>query len=168
MDGIRSKTVNRDTERIVYDESVRVLDAQETSLAGLRGRAGTLLAASALVTAFLAPPALEVAGSDGVVRHFNCWTWAATAAFVGVVVAALVILWPYKWVFGHAAHDLMDHLLDVNPPADEATILRHLAYYNDVNHSSNADKLRWLFGAFELGCLLLAAEIGFWLAALAL
>lgn len=38
------------TEEIVYDESVRVLDSQDT---GLRGRAGTLLAAASLATAFL-------------------------------------------------------------------------------------------------------------------
>jgi hypothetical protein len=52
--------MNPVTERIVYDESVRALSYQDEVLSGLRTRAGTLLAAAALVTAFLAPAALEV------------------------------------------------------------------------------------------------------------
>lgn len=37
----------------------------------------------------------------------------------------------YEWIFGHRSHQLMDDLLDPDPPADEAALLRHLAYYND-------------------------------------
>lgn len=157
------------TERIAFDESVRVLESQEGVLTGLRGRAGTLLAAASLVTAFLAPAALEVrdAAKQTVVREFDTLAWLATASFVAVVAAALVVLLPYKWVFGHSSHQLMDQLLDPNPPGDEATVLRHLSYYNDENHNANATKLGRLFLTFEVGCLLLVVEVAFWLAALA-
>jgi len=157
------------TERIVCDESTRLLASQDVVLTGLRGRAGTLLAAASLVTAFLAPPALEVRDpqTNAVVREFHTLAWIATGSFVAVVVAALIVLLPYKWVFGHSSHELMDKLLDPTPPADEATVLRHLAYYNDVNHTENGTKLGRLFVVFELGCLLLIVEIVFWLAALA-
>lgn len=160
-------SVDAITERIVFDESVRVLASQEEVLAGLRARGGTLLAAASLVTAFLAPAAFGAEVGGAVAREFDGWAWGATAAFVGVVGATLVVLWPYEWVFGHSSHDLMDKLLDPKPPADEATVLRHLAYYNDVNHTANADKLGWLFLAFALGCVLLAAEIMLWLRAVA-
>jgi hypothetical protein len=160
--------VSATTERLVFDESARILASQETVLAGLRGRAGTLLAAASLVTAFLAPAALEVRdpGTSRVVRHFDSWAWLATGSFVALVVAALIVLWPYQWIFGHNAHELMDNLLDVDPPADETTVLRHLAYYNEENHEANAKKLGRLFLAFGVGCILLAAELAFWLAAL--
>ena len=157
------------TERIVYDESVRVMASQEDVLTGLRGRAGTLLAAASLVTAFLAPAALEARDpkTHELVRQFDALAWIATGSFVAVVIAALVVLWPYDWIFGHSSHDLMDQLLDAKPPADEATVPRHLAYYNDENHTTNAAKLGRLLLAFEIGCILLTVEIGVWLAALA-
>jgi hypothetical protein len=154
------------TEKIVYEESVRLLASQESNLAGLRARAGTLLAAASLVTAFLAPPALEANRNLATVRVFDGLAWAATGCFVGLVIVSLAVLWPYKWTFGHDAHKLMDDLLDTDPPADEETLLRHLSYWNDVNHTSNLATLRPLFFAFGLGCVLLAAEIGLWLAAL--
>lgn len=166
MSAVASAAMNSVTERIVYDESVRLLASQETTLAGLRGRAGTLLAAASLVTAFLAPPALETTRRGNVVRVFDGFAWSATGCFVGLVIVSLVVLWPYRWIFGHDAHQLMDDLLDPDPPTDEAVLLRHLAYWNDVNHTSNAEKLEWLFVAFGLGSVLLAAEIAFWLAAL--
>lgn len=160
--------MNSATEKIVFDESVRILASQETVLSGLRGRAGTLLGAASLVTAFLAPLALE--GRDPTtgeaVRVFDALAWAATGAFVGVIVAALLVLWPYRWVFGHSSHELMDEFLDADPAADEASLLRHLSYYNDVNHTANATKLGRLFYIFAIGCLLLAVEIALWLAAL--
>ena len=57
---ILDSTMDPVTERIAFDESVRVLESQEAVLTGLRGRAGTLLAAASLVTTFLAPAAVEV------------------------------------------------------------------------------------------------------------
>jgi hypothetical protein len=161
--------MNAVTERLVFEESERLLASQETALAGLRSRAGTLIAAASLVTAFLAPPALEAFDphTEMTVHRFDMFAWLATASFVGVLIAALGVLLPYGWIFGHSAHKLMDDLLDVDPPADEATVLRHLAYYNDVNHTSNAKKMWKLFLAFALGCALLVAEVAFWLASLA-
>jgi hypothetical protein len=161
--------MNPTTERLVFEESVRVLASQEAVLGGLRARAGTLLAAASLVTAFLAPPALEVSdsGRKATIHEFDVWSSLATGSFVVLVIAAVVVLWPYEWVFGHSSHELMDSLLDPEPPADESAVLRHLAYYNDENHNANAVTLGWLFLAFAVGCLLLLAEIGFWLAALA-
>jgi hypothetical protein len=158
------------TERIVYNESVKRLASQESVLSGLRARAGTLLGAASLVTAFLAPQALRVersaAGASAKAAMFDTLAWVATGAFVGVVLCAMAVLLPYKWIFGHSAHELMDHLLDPEPPNGEARLYRHLAYYNDVHHTANATKLGRLFFIFALGCVLLAAEIGLWLFAI--
>src|SRR5262245_61945265 len=122
--------MNAATERIVFEESARLLASQEASLDGLRGRAGTLIAAASLATAFLAPPALEVFDpiTRTTVHQLDTFAWLATASFVLVLITTLLVLWPYSWIWGHSAHALMDQLLDVEPAADEATVLRHLAY----------------------------------------
>jgi len=158
--------VNAITERIVFEESTRLLASQEAVLAGLRERAGILLAGATLVTSFLAPPALEHRTGAVTTQQLTGFSWAAVGAFAAAVIASLVVLWPYQWVFGHSSHSLMDELLDTSPPADEASIFRHLAYYNDTHHSANQAKLWGLFVAFEIGCLAVAAEIGLWIAAI--
>jgi hypothetical protein len=152
---------------MIHEESVRNLEAQASILDGLRERAGTLLAAAALVTGFLAPPALKVSdGSSTSEYHFICLSWAATGCFVGAVVASLVVLLPRKWTFGHDAHDLMDKFLETDPPSKPRELYYHLAYYNEKHHKTNAKKMGWLFLAFGLGCGCLAAEIGLWLGAI--
>lgn len=153
--------------KVVHDESVRNLRDQATILDGLRERAGTLLAAAALVTAFLAPPALRTADTaSGVSYQFGRLAWAATGCFVAAVVAALVVLLPRKWTFGHDAHDLMDKFLDSEPRGSVDEIHYHLAYYNELHHRDNATKLGRLLVVFGIGCACLAAEIGFWLSAI--
>jgi hypothetical protein len=152
--------------RIIYAESVRNLERQAVTLDGLRERAGTLLAAAALVTAFLAPPALKVSESSTRASfHFGLLAWLATGAFVGVVLTSLGVLLPKSWVFGHGAWDLLDKFVEAKPPRDEVELQYHLAYYNEEYHEANAKKIGWLFLVFAAGCALLAAEVGFWLAA---
>lgn len=154
--------------KVIYEESVRLLQNQSASLDDLRGRAGTLLAAASLVTAFLAPPALKVNDAAGKAQYnFTCLAWLATGAFVGVTVTSLIVLLPRKWTFGHDAHDLMDKFVESTPPGDEEALYYHLAYYNELHHRQNSSKLGCLFGCFGVGCGLLAIEIGCWLALIA-
>lgn len=159
-----------DVRSVVLDESVRNLQNQATILDGLRDRAGTLLAAAALVTAFLAPPALKVTDSSGKADYaFSYLSWAATGCFVGAVLMALLVLLPKrKWLFGHDIWTLMDQFFQTDPKIrEDAEALRyHLTYYNEKHHRSNSKKMGWLFWWFGLGCALLAAEIGLWLAAI--
>jgi hypothetical protein len=57
--------VSEEAERIVYEESVRALMQQKEVLDGLRARAGTLLGAVSIATAFLSSQALDVPELDG-------------------------------------------------------------------------------------------------------
>ena len=135
-------------------------------------RAGTLVAAAAVVTAFLAPTALKTTtitkqGSSVAGVHFSWLAWVATSCFAAGIVAALAVLWPYTWIWGHNPHDLLDKFDDPDRPRDEAALYYHLAYYNENHHANNANKMKHLYFSFEAGCMLLAAEIGFWIAAIA-
>jgi hypothetical protein len=159
-------------KKIIYAESVRLLEGQSSSLDELRGRAGTLLAAASVVTAFLAPAAVKTTtvtarGISDAGVHFSSLAWAATGSFVAGTIAALVVLWPYTWTWAHNTHDLMDKFLDPACQRDEEELYYHLAYYNETHHSANGRKMKRLYLSFEGGCILLAGEIGFWIASIA-
>ena len=51
-----------ETERIVYEESVRTVDAQRELVEGVRARAATLLATAFVATAFFGAPWLIALG----------------------------------------------------------------------------------------------------------
>src|SRR5439155_5634676 len=79
-------------EELAYQESVRGLAEQSGVLEDLESRAGTLLAAAALVTSFLGGRALG--------GHFDTWSFVAVAAFVATSLAVIGVLWPrHSWRF---------------------------------------------------------------------
>ena len=85
-------------EGLAYEAAVRAMDGQTATLESLRTRAATVLSAASLVTAFLG--GLALAGptlSNGQVQRqaLDEWSWVAIAAFIGVVLLSLAILFPY-------------------------------------------------------------------------
>src|SRR5207249_3081647 len=79
---------------LIYREALRALDQQQSVLESMRTRAGTLLSAAAIATAFFS--GISVNNTKGL----GGWGWGATASFVGVLACCLVILLPTKgWWF---------------------------------------------------------------------
>jgi hypothetical protein len=80
-------------EEIAYEAGRQTLADQEASIAGIRQRTSTLLAAHALVASFLGSEALHSAG-------FVIWSWLALAAlFVGLTLAAVLLAsWDLRFV----------------------------------------------------------------------
>jgi hypothetical protein len=160
--------VSEAAERIVYEESLRTLTQQKEVFDGLRARAGTLLGAVSIATAFLSSQALETPDLDGL-------TWSAIVLFCLVVVLALVILVPIPWVatFAHHPHLLIGiHLESERPspdwkPSTPSEIYRNLSYWNGVHYDRNGRKLALMSALFTVACLALAAEIVIWLILLA-
>ena len=76
--------MSEEAERIVYEESVRALAQQREVLDALRARAGTLLGAASIATAFLSPTALP-SELDGL-------AWTAIILFCIVVLLTLYVL----------------------------------------------------------------------------
>jgi hypothetical protein len=158
------------TERIVYEESVRTVAQQRDLLDGLRARAGTLLAAASVSTAFLSAPALARHQAVDVVQGraithptLTDLGWVAVALFCGVVLLALAILIPWRWTFAHHPHRLIAVHLEPGPPSSEAELYRNLSYWNGAHYDANGLKLDLMLGLFGLACLLLLAEIVIWL-----
>lgn len=163
-----SGSLNEEAERIVYEESVRALTQQKEVLDGLRARAGTLLGAVSIATAFLSSQALDVPDLEGL-------AWTAIVLFCVVVGLALAVLvpFPWAWTFGHHPHLLIGiHLESERPPpswkpSTPSEIYRNLSYWNGAHYDKNGRKLALMFALFTIACLALAAEIVIWLILLA-
>jgi hypothetical protein len=154
----------RTLEEITYEAGRSALSDQESIVAGVRQRTGTLLAAHALVASFLGATAVRDQG-----LHPLGWV-ALLALVVGLVVAA-VLLAPWKLKFAVDAHQLY---LDLYEQAREEADADALGWLATVGFSyqrlgeKNATRIRrmsLLSGA--LGVLMVAQTLA-WLAALAL
>lgn len=152
---------NTSTEQIVYDEATRAVSRQEDSLDGLRARTGTLLAAAALITAFLGSAALARDPA-----HIDKIEWSAIGAFVGVAFLALVVLWPWTWYFAIGARVLFHDHVDVPDRNSPAKLHRFLAERYDRNWDRNQVQLGRLFWCFRAASLCLVVEVCVWLFAL--
>lgn len=147
-----------DRMALIYQESVRALDQQQTVLDGLRTRAGVLIAAASVTTTFLSS---QAAGSDG---SWSCWGWSAVGCFVGVGLFSIAVLLPRrKWIFTHDVDELFDRY-DNNPEwATLPGMHRRMADINRSSWTDNDDKLNRMHVAFSVACIFLIAEVGFWL-----
>jgi hypothetical protein len=151
-------------EHLAYEEAKRAIDRQSSSLDGLRGRAGILLAAISLATSFFGGLALsdeDLSAGEVVV------TVAAIIAFLGAAGACVAVLWPRQaeWTFNLSARKILGQL-DATAP-DEATVYRELALRHEADYEKNAARLDELFEVFRAACILLAAEVVAWIVVLA-
>lgn len=111
-------------EEIAYDMSRAALADQETMVSDIRTRAGTLVAAQALVASFLGDAATG-GGSLGP------WGWAAIGSLTLGLLLATVILAPWKLDFSLDMHDLY---ADLRAVADREAGAGTLGWLTTVIH----------------------------------
>jgi hypothetical protein len=160
---IRSVLVVPRLEEITYEAGRSALADQESLVAGVRQRTGTLLAAHALVASFLGATAVRDGGLDAL-------GWAAVAALVLGLLVAAVLLAPWRLKFAVDARELYDELYwqaASEAPNETLGWLAAAGYgYQDLREQ-NAKRVRhmsWLSGA--LGVLMILQTL-LWLADLA-
>ena len=150
-----------DFSDVAYDASLRAVDDQASVLDGLRSRAGTVLAAAALVSSFLGGQALRVS------QHLSIWslTTTAIAAFVVSAVLTLVVLWPFKFRFNLSAEAILDAVEDHEARAQSSVgeLHRALAIQLELNYVANRRRIGLLLLAFEAAIVSLVAEVALWL-----
>lgn len=153
----------RTLEEITYEAGRSALADQESLVAGIRQRTGTLLAAHALVASFLGATTVRSQG-------LHWWGWVALAALVLGLVAAAILLAPWKLKFAIDARELYDELYEQaarEASADTLGWLAEAGYGYQALREKNAEKVRRmsrLSGA--LGVLMVVQTLA-WLAALA-
>lgn len=151
-------------EEITYEAGRSALADQESLVAGIRQRTGTLLAAHALVASFLGAAAVRA-------RGLQPFGWVALSALVLGLAAAAVLLAPWRLRFSVDARELYDDLYERamgEAPADTLGWLAEAGYGYQALRDRNAPRVQrmsWLSGA--LGLLMLAQTLC-WLAALLL
>lgn len=111
-------------EEIAYDMSRTALADQASSVAGVRSRTATLVAAQALVTSFLGDVAIDGGSLDP-------WGWAAIGSLtVGLLLAALIVA-PWEVEF---SLDVTDLYPDLRAAADQEADAGTFAWLSTVSY----------------------------------
>ena len=145
------------TEAIVYGEAVRAIAGQERTLAELRTRTATVLAAGGVASAFL--------GDTGIADGAGLFAWLAIVAFALMVGACVWVLIPVKegWTFECSAGGLLEDHVDVAGRNKPQLLYRFLAEALDGHYKKNEKPLEHRMTAFWWACIGLATTIGLWL-----
>jgi hypothetical protein len=150
-------------EEITYEAGRSALADQESLVAGIRQRTGTLLAAHALVASFLGAATVHAHGFSGL-------AWLAVVALLLGLVDAAVLLSPWQPKFAIDARELYSglyHQALAESKTDTLGWLAAAAYgYQDLREENAAtvSRMSWLSGA--LGVLMVMQTLA-WLTALA-
>ena len=159
------RAVSEKPYELAYEASIRAIEAQATLVESLRSRAGTMLAATALVTSFFGGQALAPGGKP---LHFLSYTSGALVSFIAVAGLTLAMLLPFTLRLSLSAVEILKvvegELQDDPFPSAEA--LREVALQYESMYDSNTRQIRILEACFRLAIVFLVAEVAFWLTAL--
>ena len=139
-------------EQLSFELTAGALAEQERALAGLRTRAGTVLAAASIAGSFLGAETSR--GSPGV------WGALALLVFVLCIASAIWVLMAHDLVF---AFDGQALLAESDPRAqDTREAYRAASTWIEHHLGGNREKLNGLSAWLTASCALLAVEIVLW------
>jgi hypothetical protein len=155
---------NNEPVRLAYEASIRAIADQASVLESMRSRAGTMLAAAAIVTSFFGGQAIDAQ------THFDYSSTIglAVAAFVAAALLTIVILWPFSFRFSLSARDILA-IVDARAttaPVTPEEAHRELALRLEFNYDHNSPRIQALIWCFRGAILCLVMEVGAWIAAL--
>lgn len=151
-----------DVYKVAFDEAVRAIEGQRSSVDEIRSRSGILLSAAAIVTGFLGPSALQP-GSPSLVSY------VAAALLVATVAPIVFVLLPTPgWAFSIGTKNLLRDYIEADPPASMVELFRSLAWYLEVDWEANQKLLDVRYRLFTFAALALVGETMAWLIAIAL
>jgi hypothetical protein len=142
--------------KLIYEEAIRGWSLQSSVLDELRNRAGVLLSAATVASAFL--------GSADLADHKTITTLGiiAIVAFGAVVVLCVSVLWPTgKWCFTHSASGLIGAYVKPGKPIDY--MHEQMALATDEYRTKNDTRLARRFCAFRLAAIAVGADVVLWI-----
>lgn len=151
-------------EQITYEAGRDALADQESVVAGIRQRTGTLLAAQSIVASFLGAAAIRAHG-------VHLLAWAAIATLVVGLALAAAVLSPWKLKFAVDANELYADLYDQAFEEAEGDTLGWLAaagFGFQKIRKENEGRVQWLTALSAVLSVVLVAQTLLWLAALGL
>lgn len=156
---------------LAYEASRHAIEDQADVLERLQSRAGTLLAATAVVTSFLGAQAFARAGArtKGLPSlHVLSYTSGAIALFVCVALLTLAALLPYGVRFSVSAakmFEVIDERADSDPVGGKEA-LRAIAFQYEALYEANRRPIRVLLWCFRGATLCLIGEVFLWIVVL--
>jgi hypothetical protein len=156
---------------LAYEASVRAIEDQASVLESARARAGTILAASALVTSFLGSEALSRATLQQTDQslHAITFTGAAIASLIVTALLTLAILFPYRMRFSISAREMvgiLDARAEMDEPVTDTEALREVALRHEAMYDFNSFRIRILLWCFRGAIVGLVAQVAFWIVVL--
>jgi hypothetical protein len=146
--------------RLAYDEALRAIARQETTLDEFRARIGTSIAATVIATAFFSPIVIHR-------QHLTPRIWWALGLFVASLLAQSFLLVPLGgWRFRRSATSIIRDYVEVDDPASMNQIHRDLALHIDQDLRGNDGRLIWMWWVFSAALVALGAEMVLWITAL--
>lgn len=154
-----------DAYKLAYDEAVRAIEGQHSSVDEIRTRSGILLSATTIVTGFLGPNAL-MAGNQSTVAWVAAWV--AAGLLLATVAPIVYVLLPTDgWKFVVGTKMLLSGYIETDPPASMEELYRSVAWFLEDGWESNKKMLAVRYEWFTFAALMLVGETMAWLIALA-
>jgi hypothetical protein len=147
-------------EGLIHEEMVRAIARQQIVLDGLRNRAATLLAATSLVTAFLAGQVFD--RTD----ELDWVAWLAILGFLAVGVLVLSILWPWRFQFVMSAKGMEADYLPDDREIPVPAVQKSLGEWYETLYDRNQPTIDRLFWVFRCAALLLVFDVIAWIFAM--
>ena len=146
------------TAEIVFDESRRLLERQESELDGLRSRATTLLGAAGLINGLFGVQSVRG-------QHYTdprlVLLVAALSAFGAMTVCVIWIQWPTKFTFQEDVNQWLDQLEAGTSPRPFDFNYHFARQFTDFR-ATNELKMVWRYRGFTVACALLGVEVVCW------
>jgi hypothetical protein len=140
-------------EQLSFELTAGALAEQERALAGLRARAGTVLAAASIAGSFFGAETSH--GSLGV------WGVLAMVAFALCVGSAIWVLLPHAFVFAFRGETLLAES-DHRGVSDVVEAYRTAGIWVQPHLEANRGKIAGLSDCLAASCALLAVEVILW------
>jgi len=168
---VAARAASEKPYELAYEASVRAIEDQVKILDGIRGRAGTLLAAAAVVSSFFATQAFRsVAANAGrtTTLHLVSYTSGAIAAFAAVALLTLVTLLPRDFRFSLDAVRMLEIVKRRarDDPVGAIEAYELVARQHQWLYEMNQGQLRVLSWFLRAGTVCLVVEVVLWIVVL--
>jgi hypothetical protein len=149
--------VGDDRLQLIYDAGSKTLAQQDTTLGNLRNRTTALFTAAGLATSFSAGIGL-INTNEAQGRVFPAWAaWVLLGLLAAIGVLSIYVLWPVKnFAFGPDSSIMFSHY-EAGESKDE--LLKFVIVEMNKAQPDNDERIHHRMQAFQLGGVLLLAEI---------
>lgn len=161
QNGANQEKIDSGLDRIAewaYNEAVRGISQQRSSLDDLRTRTGAVLSAAILATAFLGAFAVQGTGRGLAARFYG-----PVILFIIATILCILVLLPVPgWFYTLDVRARLDNIDTASPPT-LFKIYNEAVSLMKTGRENNSKRLNLLFVGFAVASGVVAAEIIWWL-----